>query len=195
MAAWINHIELLGQTVKLIPLEKNHKEGLLKAASDGELWNLWFTSVPSSETIDAYIENALHQRSEGTAYPFTVINKSSGEIVGCTRFCKLDAQNRRLEIGYTWYAQKHQRTAVNTECKKRLLTYAFEKLSCIAVQFMTDWHNIPSRRAIERLGAKMDGTLRNHRINADGSYRDSVVYSITETEWPAVKKSLIYRLA
>jgi RimJ/RimL family protein N-acetyltransferase len=175
-------------------LEKSHKEDLLKAAADGNLWELWYTSVPSEKNIDDYINHALTQKEDGIEYPFTVIDKATNAIIGSTRFYSIQPEHRRLEIGYTWYAKKHQRTGVNTECKLLLLQYAFENLNCIAVQFMTNWHNIRSRTAIARLGAKEDGVLRNHRINADGSYRDSVVFSITEQEWLSVKKSLEYVL-
>lgn len=194
MENWINNTKLEGDKVKLIPLEKSHKEDLLKAAADGNLWELWYTSVPSEKNIDDYINHALTQKEDGIEYPFTVIDKATNAIIGSTRFYSIQPEHRRLEIGYTWYAKKHQRTGVNTECKLLLLQYAFENLNCIAVQFMTNWHNIRSRTAIARLGAKEDGVLRNHRINADGSYRDSVVFSITEQEWLSVKKSLEYVL-
>lgn len=194
MGNWIDILELEGEKVKLIPLEKSHKEELLKAASDGKLWELWFTSVPSSKSIDTYIKQALKQKQEGIAFPFVVIDKKSGELIGSTRYCNLHPEHRRLEIGYTWYAKKHQRTGVNSETKKLLLKYAFEKLNCISVQFLTDWYNLNSREAIKRLGAKQDGILRNHRLNKDGSYRDTVVFSITNNEWCGVKKSLDYRI-
>lgn len=195
MENWIKgDLQFQGKIVKLIPLEIAHKEGLLKAASDGDLWELWFTSVPSSVNIDNYISKALENQQKGEAYTFTVIDKESGEIVGSTRFYNIQAAHRRLEIGYTWYAKKYQRTGVNTECKFLLLKYAFEDLNCIAVQFMTNWFNLPSRKAIARLGAKQDGVLRNHRLNPDGSYRDTVVFSITAQEWAGVQKSLKYHM-
>ena len=192
MANWIKTLEQEGEKVKLVPLEKSHKAGLLKAAADGKLWELWFTSVPSAETIDNYIEHALNQKQNGTEFPFVVLDKNNGDIIGSTRYYNVQPEHRRLEIGYTWYAKKYQRTGVNTECKYLLLQYAFENLNCIAVQFLTNWYNLPSRAAIARLGAKQDGVLRNHRLNADGSYRDTVVFSITEQEWTSVKKSLNY---
>lgn len=194
MKTWLKKIELEGQKVKLIPLEKSHKEGLLKAAVDGKLWELWFTSVPSAETIDNYIDHALDQKQNGAEFPFVVLDKSNGDIIGSTRYYNVQPEHRRLEIGYTWYSKNHQRTGVNTECKYLLLQYAFEDLNCIAVQFLTNWHNLRSRAAIARLGAKQDGVLRNHRLNADGSCRDSVVFSITEQEWAGVKKSLEYEM-
>lgn len=194
MNNWIHKTEFKGEKVKLVPLEQSHKGGLLKAASDGKLWELWFTSVPSATNIDTYIENALIQKQNGSEFPFVVLDKKSGEIIGSTRYYNLQPEHRRLEIGYTWYAKKYQRTGVNTECKALLLSYAFENLNCIAVQLVTDWHNLRSRAAISRLGAKQDGVLRNHRLNADGSYRDTVVFSITDQEWNGVKKSLEYEI-
>ena len=190
----INNLSLEGNHVELIPLEIHHKPELLKAASDGKLWELWFTSVPSKDSIDAYVDHALKQREIGQEYPFVVVHKPTNDIIGSTRFYNIQPEHKRLEIGYTWYAKSCQRSAVNTECKYLLLDYAFEKLDCIAVQFMTDWFNLKSRAAIERLGAKRDGILRHHRINSDGTYRDSVVYSITNLEWNGVKKSLEYKL-
>ena len=127
-------------------------------------------------------------------FPFAVLDPSTQEIIGCTRYYGATPMHRRLEIGYTWYAKKYQRTGVNTECKYLLLKFAFEELKCIAVQFMTNWHNLPSRKAIARLGAKQDGVLRNHRIDVDGSLRDSVIFSITNNEWPSVRKSLLYEI-
>ncbi len=194
MENWIEEIILEGDKAKLVSLKNSHKESLLKAASDGELWELWFTSVPSKHTIDAYIENALKQKQKGLEFPFVVINKLNNEIIGSTRFYNLEPEHRRLEIGYTWYSKKYQRTGINTECKKLMLQYAFENLRCIAVQFMTNWHNLRSRAAIARLGAKEDGVLRNHKLNADKTYRDSVVFSITDQEWHGVKKSLEYEI-
>lgn len=194
MTNWLKNIALEGQKVSLIPLDTSHKEHLIKAASNGKLWELWYTSVPSSETIDTYINKALDDLQKGTAYPFVVINKNSGELIGSTRYCNAMPEYRRLEIGYTWYAESYQRTGVNTECKYLLLKYAFEELKCIAVEFRTHWLNLRSRTAISRLGAKQDGILRNHQLNSDGSYRDTVVFSITDQEWKSVKKSLAYDL-
>ena len=195
MSKWIKHpLELGDDTVKLIPLKKQHRDGLLAAASDGNLWELWYTSVPSEATIDTYIATALDQKEKGEEYPFTVIDAQSGKIIGCTRFYGMQPQHKRLEIGYTWYAKSVQRTGVNTTCKRLLLGYAFEQLNCIAVQIVTDWFNLRTRAAIARLGAKQDGVLRNHRINADGSYRDTVVFSITNSEWHGVKKNLEYKM-
>lgn len=183
-------IELEGLKIRLAPLAVSHREGLLKAAADGKLWELWYTSVPSENNIDYYFQKALEDLKNGTAYPFVIIDQNNGEIIGCTRFCNVSQENRRLEIGYTWYGEKYQGTGVNTECKYLLLKYAFEELDCIAVEFRTNRFNLRSRSAISRLGAKQDGILRNHQINKDGSYRDTVVYSITDQEWHGVKKSL-----
>ena len=179
----------------LAPLTSAHKSDLLKAATDGELWNLWFTNVPSENTIDTYFEAALEQREAGTSLPFVVQHNATGEIIGTTRFCNADLKNKRLEIGYTWYAKSYQRSSVNTECKLAMLTYAFETLQVIAVEFRTHWHNQASRNAILRLGAKQDGVLRQHQQQADGAYRDTVVFSILNSEWPTVKKGLMHKLS
>lgn len=186
---------LPGEKVRLVPLEQGHEEGVLNAAQDGELCELWFTSVPSADTVGSYLGKALQDKEAGNGFPFAVVDKSTGKVIGSTRYCNADAQNRRLEIGYTWYAKSHQRTSVNTECKYLLLKNAFENLGCIAVEFRTNWFNEASRTAIQRLGAKQDGVLRNHRIDVDGVMRDTVVYSIIASEWPAVKKSLRFQLS
>ena len=194
MSDWLRNTTLEGEKIRLIPLTKFHREGLLKAASDGKLWELWFTSVPSNENIDSYIMKALDDYQKGTALPFVIIDKNDGELIGTTRYCNAMYDHRRVEIGYTWYAKKYQRTGVNTECKYLLLKYAFEVLGCIAVEFRTNWHNLRSRTAISRLGAKQDGILRNHQLNSDGIYRDTVVFSITNQEWKGVEKSLNYEI-
>ncbi|TQV77153.1 GNAT family N-acetyltransferase [Aliikangiella marina] len=191
----VESVTLIGTHVELVPLEKKHRTELLKAAADGELWNLWYTSVPSEDSVDDYIEAAILQREAKSQLPFVVIEKSSGRVVGCTRFCNIDHTNTRLEIGYTFYAQSVQRSAVNSETKLLLLTYAFESLGCIAVEFRTNWFNYASRNAIARLGAKQDGVLRNHVIMPDGSYRDTVVFSILNTEWSGVKTNLKFKLS
>ena len=194
MNPWIDISILEGDTIALLPLDASHQDALLTAAKDGILWELWYTSVPSSATINNYLDKALAEKENGQAYPFVVFHKKTKQIIGSTRYYNLQPEHRRLEIGYTWYAKSHQRTRVNTECKYLLLQYAFEIKHCIAVQFMTDWHNIASRNAIARLGAHQDGLLRNHRLNSDGSFRDSVVFSITENEWSGVKKNLTQKL-
>jgi len=192
MQNWLKTIHLEGDLVKLIPLEKAHKEALLEAAADGELWQYWYTSVPDASKIDSYLDFALKEHRAGRGQTFSVLLKESGKIIGCTRYYNATPEHRRLEIGYTWYAQSQQRTGVNTECKYLMLQYAFEELDAIAVQFMTNWFNFKSRNAILRIGAKQDGILRNHRINPDGSFRDSVVFSIVRDEWKMVKKALSF---
>ena len=194
MSRWIEPVGLKGEHVVLEPLEQTHASELIDAAKDGELWKLWFTSVPSPETVGRYIDAALAMREHEGAMPFAVIEPDTGSVVGSTRFFNVAAQHRRLEIGYTWYAKRCQRTAINTEAKLLLLEYAFENRGAIAVEFRTHWHNHRSREAITRLGAKLDGVLRNHMILPDGTLRDTAVYSIIDAEWPTVKRSLQYKL-
>jgi RimJ/RimL family protein N-acetyltransferase len=158
------------------------------------LWELWFTSVPNQKTIDDYIAHALIEKDKGTALPFAVLDKKTNKIIGSTRFCNADLVNKRLEIGYTWYSKSYQRSSINTECKKLLLSHAFETLNAIAVEFRTHWHNQESREAIARLGAKQDGVLRNHQ-KINGVYRDTVVFSILDSEWASVQINLAYKLA
>ncbi|QDE30967.1 MULTISPECIES: GNAT family N-acetyltransferase [Shewanella] len=194
--SWINRLDcLIGEHVILEPLSLDHVPGLTLAASDGELWKLWFTQIPNAEGMKAYVEYALTCENNGEAVAFAVRDKVSGNIIGCTRICHWDQPNRRLEIGYTWYAKSYQRSAINTESKLLLLRYAFNTLDAIAVEFRTHWCNHASRNAIERLGAKQDGILRNHKIQADGTIRDTVIFSIIETEWPQVEHFLTSRLA
>ncbi len=176
-------------------MSTDHKEDMLKAASDGALWNLWFTNVPDKNNIDRYVSTALDQFEKDLALPFVVIDRTSSKVIGTTRFLNSDSRNRRIEIGSTWYSKSYQRTGVNTECKYLLLQYAFEVLNCIAVEFRTHWHNHPSRNALIRLGTKQDGVLRNHRIGSDGTIRDTVVFSILDTEWNTVKKSLLHKMS
>ncbi len=194
METWLKPTTLEGNLVRLIPLQTSHKNDLVEAASDGKLWELWFTTVPSEKTVDSYIEKALHAQKTGTALPFVAIDKVTGQIVGSTRYLNVEAEHKRLEIGATWYAKKVQRSGINTECKHLLLQHAFENLKAIAVEFRTHFHNQASRNAILRLGAKQEGILRNHRIDEHGNYRDTVVYSILESEWKTVKSSLEYRM-
>ena len=194
MQTWLSPVILEGNLVKLIPLQKSHKNDLLEAASDGSLWELWFTSVPSENNIDAYLKAALSAQEQGSALPWAVVEKSTDKIIGSTRYLNVEAPHKRLEIGATWYAQRVQRTGINTECKYLLLQHAFETLHAIAVEFRTHAHNLASRNAILRLGAKQEGILRNHRIDPQGNYRDTVVFSILESEWPTVKYSLEYRM-
>ncbi len=192
--SWIEPVTLTGTSIILEPLSLEHLEGIKSAVKDGELWKLWFTSVPSPGTAEATIQTALELREKAGWMPFVVRKKETGKVIGSTRYCNVDEVNQRLEIGHTWYAESYQRTSVNTECKYALLTHAFEKLDAIAVEFRTHWHNYKSRAAIARLGAKQDGVLRNHQKSADGVYRDTVVFSIINLEWPAVKKSLEHKL-
>lgn len=191
---WIEPVTLSGVHVILEPLAFEHQHDLAEAVKDGELWKLWFTSVPSPEKTSETIQAALNLRENAGWMPFVVREKNTGKIIGSTRYCNVDELNQRLEIGYTWYSASYQRTAVNTECKYLLLSHAFEKLNAIAVEFRTHWHNHKSREAILRLGAKQDGVLRNHSKTADGLYRDTVVFSIINLEWPTVKQSLEFRL-
>lgn len=191
---FVEAVTLRGRYATLEPLTRAHAKDLGRAAADGNLWRLWYTSVPASEKTIPYIDAALKMRKDLGAMPFAVRDNADGEIVGCTRYFNVDSLNRRLEIGYTWYAKRAQRTAINTECKLLLLTHAFERLKCIAVEFRTHWFNQASREAIARLGAKQDGVLRNHQLAPDGSYRDTVVFSIIESEWPAVKRHLNFLL-
>lgn len=193
--AWLTPVTLRGNTVTLRPLAPTDNAALLRAASDGELWKQWYTSVPSASSIERYLDKAFSDRDAGVALPFAVIDNASGELIGSTRFCNADVVNQRVEIGYTWYAKRHQRTAANTECKLLLLTHAFEDRDAIAVELRTNWHNHASRQAIARLGAKQDGVLRNHQKMPNGGYRDTVVFSIVNYEWPSAKQALASRLA
>ena len=191
---FIEPITLRGRHATLEPLGAGHLDGIRAAAADGELWRLWYTSVPAPAKADDWLAITLAMRDAQGAMPFAVRDSRDGRIVGSTRYFNVDAANRRLEIGHTWYAQRAQRTAINTECKLLLLTHAFEKLGCIAVEFRTHWFNQASRAAIARLGAKQDGVLRNHQLLPDGSKRDTVVFSILDGEWPAVKRHLGFLL-
>lgn len=197
MPRLIEPVTLSGQHAWLEPLGTEHLDEVRAAVADGELWKLWYTSVPSPDKVGDWLAIALDMRERLGAMPFVVRemhNGQPGKVVGATRFFNVDETNRRLEIGHTWYAQSVQRTAINTECKLLLLTHAFETLSCIAVEFRTHWMNHQSRAAIARLGAKQDGVLRNHQRMPDGSFRDTVVFSIIESEWLTVKRHLQYKL-
>jgi len=189
----VEPVTLSSARVRLEPLAQAHASDLVEAVQDGELWRLWYTSVAPPEKMGEYVAAALEMREKLGAMPF-VVRDAAGEVVGSTRYFNVDAANRRLEIGHTWYAKRAQRTALNTECKLLLLGHAFDELRCIAVEFRTHWFNHASREAILRLGAKQDGVLRNHQLRPDGSYRDTVVFSIIESEWPAVKRHLRFLL-
>ena len=191
---FVEPVTLAGRHATLLPLAREHEAALKAAAADGELWRLWYTGVPAPEKTAAWIETALAMRENQGAMPFVIRDNATGAIVGSTRYFNVEAEHRRLEIGHTWHARRAQRTGVNTECKLLLLTHAFETLRCIAVEFRTNFFNFQSRAAIERLGAKQDGVLRNHQVLRDGTLRDTVVFSIIATEWPAVKRHLAFRL-
>ncbi len=191
---WPEPVTLSGRHAVLAPLAEVHGPGLAEAVRDGEAWRLWYTRVPPPEEMAAGIEWRLGRQAQGWMLPFAVLLPGSGEPVGMTSYCNIDAENRRVEIGYTWYRASVRRTALNTECKLMLLAHAFETLECIAVEFRTNAFNHPSRTAIERLGARQDGVLRNHSHNPDGTLRDTYVYSIIASEWPAVRSHLRWQL-
>ncbi|HEV2612472.1 MAG TPA: GNAT family protein [Noviherbaspirillum sp.] len=185
---------LAGRHVKLEPLALQHLDGLKDAVRDGELWKLWYTVIASPDDMEKEVVRRLGLQEQGIMLPFTVRRQDTGAICGMTTYMNIDAVHRRVEIGSTWYARSVQRTALNTEAKLLLLTHAFDELRCIAVEFRTHWMNHASRNAITRLGAKQDGVLRNHQRMADGSYRDTVVFSIIDAEWPTVRRHLQYKL-
>ncbi|MBE0621292.1 MAG: GNAT family N-acetyltransferase [Burkholderiales bacterium] len=195
MTAFTQAVTLSGRHAALEPLAFDHHDGLVAAVRDGDLWKLWYTAVPSPEGMREEIERRLALQQAGSMLPFAVRSLTGKKIVGMTTYMNIDAKSRRVEIGSTWYARSVQRTPLNSECKLMLLTHAFETLKCIAVEFRTGFFNFPSRRAIERLGAKQDGILRSHQRYADGSLRDTVVFSVIAQEWPAVKRHLEFKLA
>lgn len=190
---WPDPITLRGQHARLEPLSHDHREALVEAVKDGELSKLWYTAIPLPENMGKEIDRRLRLQAAGSMLPFTVFD-AGGNIVGMTTYMNIDATNRRVEIGSTWYGKSAQRGPLNTQCKLLLLTHAFETLNCIAVEFRTHFFNHQSRRAIERLGAKQDGILRSHQVAPNGTLRDTVVYSITAAEWPTVKAHLEYQL-
>lgn len=193
-AAWQQVPVLTGRHATLEPMSRDHIDGLRAALAGDALAALWFTSVPKAEDAARYVDAVLAAQAEGRVLPF-VVRDASGRVVGSTRYYGLETDVPKLSIGYTWYTPDVQRTGVNTETKLLLLTHAFETLGCISVVFETSWFNQRSRAAIARLGAKQDGVLRNHKRHADGSPRDTVVFSILDTEWPAVRSNLLARLA
>lgn len=182
-------VKLSGPLGGVVPLDAAHAPALRDAVADGALWKLWYTSIPSPEGMQAEIARRLDLQARGVMLPFTIVD-AAGTPVGMTTYMNLEPEVPRLEIGSTWYARRVQRTGLNTQCKLLLLTHAFEALDCLAVEFRTAFFNRQSRRAIERLGARLDGILRHHRRYPDGSLRDTCVYSITATEWPAVRTHL-----
>lgn len=190
---WPEPVTLTGPHATLRPLARSDHDGLVDAVRDGELWKLWYTSVPTPEGMAAEIERRLALQAAGGMLPFTVLD-AAGRVAGMTTYMHVDAANRRVEIGSTWYAARVQRTALNTQCKRLLLAHAFETLGCIAVEFRTHRFNAASRRAIERLGAQLDGILRAHMIGHAGTLRDTAVYSITAAEWPTVRQHLDWQL-
>jgi RimJ/RimL family protein N-acetyltransferase len=193
MTLQIEPVTLAGRHASLVPLSPAHLGGLIDAVRDGELWRLWYTTVPPPERMSAEIERRVALQSAGAMLPFTVLD-ADDLPVGMTTLMNIDAANDRVEIGSTWYASRVQRTALNTECKLMLLAHAFETLGCVAVEFRTHAMNVASRRAIERLGAKPDGTLRQHQRMPNGTLRDTCVYSIIDAEWPAVRAHLQWQL-
>lgn len=193
MSGWLAPTGLRGAHCALEPLAPEHHDELVAAVRDGDLWTLWYTAIPSPETMRAEIARRLDLQARGSMLPFTT-RDANGRAVGMTTFMNIDAANLRVEIGSTWTARSAQRGPLNTECKLLLLGHAFERSRCIAVEFRTHFFNQPSRRAIERLGARLDGVLRNHQRAGDGSLRDTCVYSILDTEWPAVRTHLRWQL-
>jgi len=191
--SWPEPITLRGQHVRLEPLSPAHEPGLIEAVKDGELWRLWYTAVPAPERMAAEIARRLGLQAKGSMTPFTVFD-AEGRVAGMTTYMNVDAANKRVEIGSTWYARRVQRGPLNTECKRLLLAHAFDTLKCIAVEFRTHRFNTQSRRAIERLGAQLDGILRSHLVSPDGTLRDTAVYSIIATEWPTVRSHLTWQL-
>ncbi|MGY2440893.1 GNAT family N-acetyltransferase [Pseudomonas sp. SDO52101_S400] len=186
---------LQGQGIVLRPLQYTDADALLHAAADGELWNLTVTVVPSATTVDSYLKKALDGREAGTVMPFAIVLKETGEVIGSTRFWKIDPLNRKLEIGSSWISARFQKTFVNTEAKYLMLRHAFEVLDCVRVQFTTDENNQKSRNAILRLGAQQEGIVRHERIMPDGRKRNSVRFSIIDDEWPQVRLNLERKLA
>ena len=191
---WTEQPTLEGEHVILRPMTRDDGPAIVEAASDGKLWELFYTHVPSADEIEGYLDIAMQQRDYGRAMPFVVIDKSTDRLVGATRFLRMNQPALRLEIGATFYAKSVQRSPVNSECKLLLLTRAFEEMGCQCVQIRTDYFNFASQRAIERLGAKRDGILRNHAFMR-GRMRDIVVYSILATEWEGVRWNLQMRLS
>lgn len=199
MTEWVLPVTLSGAHVRLEPLSTEHHDALCESVRDGELWRLWYTAIPEPAQMGAEIQRRLDEQDRGTMFPFAVVDPASDRAVGMTTYMNIDRPNRRLEIGSTWYRRSVQRTALNTEAKRLLLSHAFDDLDCVAVEFRTHFFNEASRRAIERLGAKLDGVLRNHQINrhpeAPATMRDTCVYSIIAGEWPTVRAHLDAKLA
>lgn len=194
MTQWPDLFSAKGTHVSVVPLAKEHESDLVQAAADGDLHRLWYTTIPKPEDVGREIERRLGLRETGSMLPFAIVDNASGQAVGMTTYMNIDATNKRVEIGSTWYRKSVQRSPLNTECKFLLLQNAFETLDCIAVEFRTHFINTQSRRAIERLGAKFDGVLRSHMVMPNGTIRDTAVYSIIAAEWPTVKAHLLWQL-
>ena len=192
---WLEPVTLRSTRATLEPLAHGHGDDLIEAVKDGELWQLWYTTVPEPDKMAAEIDRRLALQAKGSMLPFAVIDNTSGKAVGMTTYMNAEPAHRRVEIGSTWYRKAVQRTDLNTQCKLMLLTHAFETLDCIAVEFRTHFFNQQSRRGIERLGAKLDGILRSHQLATNGTLRDTCVYSIIAAEWPTVKAHLTYQLS
>ena len=194
MTTWPAPVTLSGAIATLEPLRLDHHDGLVDVVKDGELWNLWYTKIPAPDTMRVDIERRLGLQAKGSMLPFVVVDNASRRVVGATTYMNIDAEQRRVEIGSTWYAKSVQRTGLNTECKRLLLAHAFDTLDCVAVEFRTHFINQQSRKAIERLGAKLDGILRSHMRQPNGSLRDTCVYSIIAPEWPTVRAHLDWQM-
>ncbi len=192
--AFVDPVTLSARGITLVPLALTHEDGLRAAAADGELWNLRITSVPRPEETRQYIANALTMREDGNRFAFAVTDTALGTVLGCSSYHDILPAVKRLEIGWTWYAKRFQRTAVNTTAKLLMLTHAFETLGCHVVGWRTDNFNFASQAAIERLGAHKDGVIRGHALRRDGTVRDTVMYSLRSGEWPEVKAQLLYLL-
>ena len=193
--AFVEPVTLSARGVALVPLALAHEDGLRAAAADGELWRLRVTSVPEPQETRGYIETALQMREAGDRFAFAVTDEATGTVLGSTSYHDILPAVKRVEIGYTWYAKRCQRTHINTSCKLLMLTHAFEELNCHTVGWRTDNFNFASQRAIERLGAKKDGVIRHHQLRRDGTVRDTVIYSMIAAEWPEARAQLLYLLA
>ena len=187
-------VTLSGRRVELVPLAQEHHDALVEAVRDGELWQLWYTNISAPDEMATEIGRRLTLQATGSMLPFTVLDGPGGRVVGMTTYMNIDPAGPRVEIGSTWYARSAQGTGLNTEAKLLLLAHAFDRLDCLAVEFRTHFMNHQSRRAIERIGAKLDGVLRHHQRMRDGSLRDTCVYSITSPEWPTVRSHLTWQL-
>jgi N-acetyltransferase len=194
MSSFVEPVTLTGQRwVTLEPLTREHIPEITEVAADGELGGLWFTAAPKSDAVEQWVQARLAAQNPEEGLTF-VVRRLDGTLVGSSSYLNVDPANRRLEIGYTWYVASARRSGVNSETKLLMLGHAFDELRCVAVEFRTHFFNFTSRAAIERLGAKLDGILRSHQVLPDGSRRDTVVYSILDIEWPAVRSNLLYRL-